>query len=250
MNRRALKWWLLGAVAYLVFLVATFPAQYLADHLTKKMPQLELAGVTGSVFSGSAAQLRYQGMDLGALDWNFDWLAPFTFNVGYRIHVHAEDRDLSGRVDLGFGGIRLKGLEGRVPVASMDRWSPLPPNSVTGSLGLHALQLSFKNGRIVSADGEVDLDDSVLKWPTAATLGSFRMDLSPASGGGIQAAIVDAGSPIRLNASLSLSDQGAYHLKGTLAAKDAGDQATRSLLSGLGQPDSTGQYPFDLSGQW
>jgi hypothetical protein len=189
-------------------------------------------------------------MDLGALDWNFDWLAPFTFSVGYRIHMHAEDRDLSGRMDFGFGGIRLKGLEGRVPVASMDRWSPLPPNSVTGSLGLHALQLSFKDGRMVSAGGEVDLDDSVLKWPTAATLGSFRMDLSPASGGGIQAAIVDAGSPIRLNASLSLSDQGAYHLKGTLAAKDADDQATRSLLSGLGQPDSTGQYPFDLSGQW
>jgi hypothetical protein len=121
---------------------------------------------------------------------------------------------------------------------------------VTGSLGIHLQQLYFKAGRLVSAQGEMDLDDAVLKWPTAATLGSFRIDLSPGSSGGIQAALADVASPIKLNAALSLSDQGAYHLKGTLAPKDVGDQATRTLLSGLGQPDSTDQYPFDLTGQW
>ena len=250
MNRRALRWWLLGAVAYLVFLGLTFPAQYLADHITKKMPQLELAGVEGSVFSGSAAEVRYEGTDLGAVDWHFDWLAPFTLNLGYRIDVHAEDRDLRGRVDMGFGSIHLRDLEGRIPVAAMDRWSPLPPNSVSGSLGLHLKELLFKSGKLASAEGELDLDDAVLKWPSAATLGSFRMDLVPASGAGLQATIADVASPLKLDASLSLSDTGAYHLKGVLAAKDPGDQATRSLLSGLGTPDSTGRYPFDFNGQW
>jgi general secretion pathway protein N len=250
MNRGSLRWWLLGAAAYLVFLGLTFPAQYLADHIVKKMPQLELAGVTGSVFSGSAAEVRYQGADLGAVDWSFDWLAPFSLSIGYRLDVHAEDRDLRGRMDLGMGGIHLRGLEGRIPVAAMDNWSPLPPNSVSGSLGLHLKQLLFKSGKLVSAEGELDLDESVLKWPTTATLGSFRMDLTPASGGGIQAAIADVASPLKLDASLSLSDTGTYHLKGTLAAKDPGDQATRGLLSGLGQPDSTGRYPFDFNGQW
>jgi general secretion pathway protein N len=250
MNRRALRWWLLGAVTYLVFLGANFPAQYLTDHLTKDMPQLEFVGVAGSVFSGSATEVRYQGMDLGAVDWHFDWLAPFSFSIGYGIDVHAEDRDLRGRVDVGLGSIKLRGLEGRIPVAAMDRWSPLPPNSASGSLGLHLQQISFKAGRLVAAEGEVDLDEAVLKWPTAATLGSFRMDLTPASDGGIQATLADVSSPIKLNASLSLSAEGAYHLKGILAAKDAGDQATRSLLAGLGTPDSTGQYPFDLTGQW
>jgi general secretion pathway protein N len=250
MNRRALRWWLLAAVAYLVFLGMSLPAQYLADHIAKKMPQLELAGVTGSVFAGSAAEVRYQGTDLGAVDWHFDWLAPFSFNVGYRIEVHAEDRDLRGRLDLGVGSIHLRGLEGRIPVAAMDRWSPLPPNSVSGSLGVHLKELLFKSGKLISAEGELDLDEAVLKWPTTATLGSFRTDLTPASGGGIQAAIADVASPLKLDASLSLSDTGAYHLKGVLAAKDPGDQATRSLLSGLGQPDSTGRYPFDFNGQW
>jgi general secretion pathway protein N len=250
MNQRALRWWLLGAGAYLVFLGATFPAQYLVDHLSKKMPELEIAGVTGSMLSGSAAELRYQGTDLGAVDWHFDWLAPFTLNIGYRVDVHAEDLDLRGRVDMGFGSIHLRGLEGRIPVVGLDHWSPLPPDSLGGSLGLHLKELSFKSGKLVSAEGELDLDEGVLKWPATATLGGFRADISPASGGGIQAAITDVSSPLKLDASLSLSDTGAYHLKGVLAAKDPADQATRSLLSGLGQPDSTGRYPFDFTGQW
>jgi len=250
MNRSALRWWLLGAVAYLVFLGATFPAQYFADHLVKKVPGLELAGVTGSVFSGSATELRFQGVSLGAMDWDFDWLAPFSFTIGYRLDVHAEDRDLRGRVDMGLGSIHLRGLEGRLPVSAMDRWSPLPPNSVSGSLGLHLKELLFRSGRPVSAEGELDLDEAALRWPATATLGSFRMDLSPLSGGGIQAALADVASPLKLDASLSLSNTGTYHLRGTLAAKDAGDQATRSLLSGLGPPDSIGRYPFDFNGQW
>jgi hypothetical protein len=250
MNRPALRWWLLGAVAYLVFLGATFPAQYLADRLGKKMPELQLVGVEGSLFSGSAQQVSYAGAGLGAVEWHFDWLAPFSFTLGYRVHVQAEDRDLSGRVDMGFRHTYLRGLEGRVPVSALERWLPTPPGSATGSLGVHLKELGFKAGRMDSAEGVLDIDEAVLKWPTSATLGSFHGDVVPVSGGGIKAVITDTASPLKLQATLELGPTGAYHLAGVIGAKDAGDQATRTLLSGLGQPDSTGQYPFDFRGQW
>ena len=250
MSRRALRWWLLGAVAYLVFLGATYPAQYVIERLSKKMPELQFSGVEGSLFSGSAQQISYAGADLGAADWHFDWFAPFSFSLGYRVHVHAEDRDLSARVDLGLKHSYLRGLEGRVPVSALERWLPTPPGSATGSVGLHLKELSFKAGHVDSADGALDLDEVVLKWPSSATLGSFHTDLEPLSGGGIKAVIADSASPLKLQATLELGPTGAYHLAGVLGAKDPGDQATRTLLSGLGTPDSTGQYPFDFKGQW
>jgi general secretion pathway protein N len=250
MNRAALRWWLLGAVAYLVFLGMSFPAQYMAERLDKKMPGLQIAGVEGSLFSGSAQQVVYAGVDLGAVDWHLDWLAPFSLTFGYRIHVHAEDRDLSGRLDMGLKHSYLRALEGRVPVAALEHWLPTPPGSVSGSLGMHLKELSFKSGRMDSAEGILDLDEAVLKWPTAATLGSFHADLAPLSGGGIKAVLADTASPLKLQATLELGASGAYHLSGVLGAKDASDQATRSVLSGLGRPDSTGQYPFDFKGQW
>ena len=250
MNRRALRLCLLGAGAYLVFLVATFPAQYLVNHLAKSEPQLQLTGVTGTLFSGSAAEVRYEGAALGSVGWRFDWLAPFTLSFGYHFDLTAEDRALHGRVDLGLGRIYLRGLEGRVPVSTLEHWLPIPPDSATGYLSLHLDQLVFKGGRLIGAQGSVDLDEAVLKWPAAASLGSFHMDLSPSPGGGFQAAIADAASPLKLRADLSFSPEGVYHLRGTLSARDAGDSATRNLLANLGRADSTGQYPFDFKGQW
>lgn len=249
MNRPALRWWLLGAVAYLVFLSVTFPAQYVADHIVKRFPALQLSGVSGSLFSGSAAEVLYQGSSFGAMDWHFDWLAPFSLSLGYRVHLHAEDRDLRGRVDFGFNRMDLRGLEGRIPVAAFDALLPLPPHSMDGALSPQLKQLSFKAGHLTSAEGELDLDEATLRWPTAATLGSFRMLLNPAADG-IQAQVSDVASPFKLDAAVSLTDAGTYHLSGTLAAHDPGDAATHNLLAGLGHPDSTGQYPFDFKGQW
>lgn len=250
MNRAALRWWLLGAVAYLVFLALTFPAQFLADRVTKAMPELHLIAVDGNLFSGSAQQVAYSGSDLGAVDWHFDWRAPFSLTLGYRVHVHAEDRDLTGRLDVGLRRTYLRDLEGRVTVSALERWLPVPPGSATGNLGVHLKDLAIKDGKLESAEGAMDLEDAILKWPTSATLGSFHADLAPESGGGIKAAIADTSSPLKLQATLQLDVAGAYHVSGVLGPKDPSDQATRSLLAGLGQPDSTGQYPFDFKGQW
>jgi general secretion pathway protein N len=249
MNKRVLRWWLLGAAAYLVFLGANFPAQYLADHISKQLPELQLNGVSGTIFSGSATEVRYQGTAFGAVDWHFDWLAPFTMSLGYRIDLRAEDRDVHGRVDFGFNRISLRSFEGRLPLSVLGSWLPVPPNSLDGFLSPHLKQLTLKAGRLVSAEGELDLDEVSMKWPASAMLGSFKVQLTPAADG-TQAEVADVGSPLKLQASLSFSSEGAYHLAGTLAARDPGDQATRSLLSDLGRPDSTGQYPFDFKGQW
>lgn len=250
MRRAHLRAWLLGTAAFLLFLIAGLPAAYVAPWVERHAPGLQLDGVSGSVFDGRAESVRYGGAGLGAADWSFDWLAPFTASLGYHLHVHDADRDLSARVDKGLGGLRVRGLKGRVSVASLDRWLPLPSHSVSGTLLLDLASLQWKTDRLQSISGQVELDDGVMTWPSAYTLGSFRMELGPASGGGTTAEIHDLASPLRLNAKLSLEADGHYRLTGILAAKDPTDAASRKLLAQLGNPDSTGQYPFDFNGQW
>lgn len=250
MSWRVLRWWLLGAVAYLLFLGFSLPAQFMADRVSRQLPGLRLSGVTGSIFSGSAGDVSWQGSSLGAVEWHFDWLAPFSLTLGYRIAAHTDQQYLNVRVDKGFKRLYLRGVDGRLPVATLSRFLPLPPDSADGSLTLHLGGLILRDGKLESAEGEVDLDNAVLRWPAAATLGSFRGVLTPAAGGGIQAELEDVASPFKFHANLSLSTEGTYHLAGILAAKDPSDQATRQLLANLGNPDSTGQYPFDFKGQW
>jgi len=250
MTRPRLRAWLLGIVAFLVFLIAGLPATYVTPWVSRHVPGLQLDGISGSVLDGSAESARFGATDVGALEWRFDWLALFTASVGYRVHVHDADRDLSARLDTGIGGVHVRDLKGRVSVASLDRWLPLPSHSLSGSLVLDLAQLRLKDGKLQSATGQVELDDAVLTWPSPSTLGSFRMDLEPLSGGGVSADIHDTASPLRLGAKLTLGADGRYHLVGVLAPKDSADTTTRKLLANLGNPDSTGQYPFDFNGQW
>ncbi|HLW74254.1 MAG TPA: type II secretion system protein N [Gammaproteobacteria bacterium] len=250
MKWRSLRWWLFGSLAYLLFLLTMFPAQYITGWLSKHLPGVRLDGVSGTVFSGHADGLQVQGTALGTLQWQFDWRAPFSLSYGYRFQLQSDSGSLSGRVDLRGSSLYLRDLDGRVPVSALERWLPLPNHSVDGSLALHLKELDVKSGRLDSAEGEVELDDGVLSWPRAFTLGSYRMTLAPAAEGGISAELADVVSPLKLRAALSLSPEGAYHLSGVLAPRDPSDPATKSFLAGLGTPDSTGQYPFDFKGQW
>lgn len=250
MTWKTLRWWLFGALTYLLCLLTQFPALYVTGWLGRHAPGVQLDGVSGSVFSGRAEGLRVQGTALGSLQWQFDWLALLSASYGYRFQLTGDGEELGGRIDLRGGRVFLRDLEGHLPVAAVERWLPLPSHSVSGSLGLHLKELDIKGGRLISAEGEAELDDGILSWPQPYTLGSFRVSLSPAAAGGIDAEASDVASSLKLHATLNLSAEGAYHLSGAVRAEDPSDSATRSLLAGFGAPDSTGQYPFDFKGQW
>lgn len=249
MNWRVLRWWLLGLGAYLVFMATLLPAAYLLPRLLRAHPEVRVSGVSGTLWSGDALQLEVQGVPLGAVHWRFDWLALFSFSYGLHLDLSG-DANLGGRLDARGKSLFLRGIDGRLPVSMLEHWLPLPPHSLSGSLRLDLKSLTLKDGRITGAEGEVDLEDATLSWPSSMTLGSFTVTLSPAADGGVAAHISDRQSPLKLQADLKLGSDGAYHLSGLLSPKDAGDTATRDLLANLGPADSTGQHHFDFSGQW
>lgn len=250
MTWRNLRWWLFGTLAYLLFLIATLPASYLNGWLSSRFTDLQLVGLSGTVLSGKAEQLRLQSLPMGALSWHFDWLALFSASYGYRFELEDSDRSLEGRLDARLGRLYLRDIKGHIPLAALDHWLPLPPHSLNGNLGVELKTLELKDSRVTAAEGDVNLENASLAWPAAYALGSFRADLSSASTGGVKAQIVDSASPLNLHADLNLDADGHYHLAGTLAAHNPGDAGSQKLLAYLGSPDATGQYPFDFSGQW
>lgn len=249
MKWRQVRWWLLGACAYALFLVVNLPVSYAESWLAKRLPTLQLSDLSGTLLSGHASQAQFQNQPLGAVSWRFDWLAPFTASYGYRFELQGERQLLQGRVDARFGTIYLRDLSGRVPVAALDRWLPLPPHSIDGLLDIDVRRVVIKDGRLTAAEGDVSLRDANLSWPNAFPLGSYRMTLAPA-GTGVAGQVTDVTSPLKLQCDFTLSPEGRYHLKGWLAARDPGDPIAQKFLAFLGSPDTSGHYPFDYNGQW
>lgn len=56
-------------LAYGVFVVFTFPASFATTRLNAALPQVQVKGVDGTIWSGGAKEIHYQGMPIGALEW-------------------------------------------------------------------------------------------------------------------------------------------------------------------------------------
>lgn len=248
MTRRILRWLLPGILAYLVFLCATFPADYALHGLQPSLPAgMQLNGVSGSIWSGQARQLIIDSVVIGALRWRFDWRAPWHGRLGYHLQLKSGDLQLAGRAAFGRNQqIVIHALTGRVPVARLDHWLPLPRDSVTGQLQFDLPTLVFRQGLPQSADGSVTLTSARLHWPQTAVLGNYRLQLR--SGKTVQGEIRDTGGPLALQAQVSLQSGGVYQVQGTLSARDAASAAAQ-LLPYLGVPDAGGRYRFDFTGR-
>lgn len=60
---------LLLLLAYAVFAIATLPASFATRRINAALADVEINAVDGSVWSGSANDINYQGVALGALEW-------------------------------------------------------------------------------------------------------------------------------------------------------------------------------------
>jgi hypothetical protein len=61
---------LLLLLAYAVFAIATLPASFATKRIDAALADVEVNAVDGSIWSGSANAINYQGVALGALEWS------------------------------------------------------------------------------------------------------------------------------------------------------------------------------------
>ena len=251
MKRHTWRWGLLGLTAYLLFLLATLPAVYATAWLEKRLPQVQLAGVDGSIWSGAAREFTYSGRSWGALRWHFDWRAPFSGHLGYRLQLHGAGNTLQGRIAASAAGtLFFQDVRGQLPVTEIELWVPLPPGSIDGTLSLQLVRLVLAHGRPIAAQGNVTLTGATLNWPQAVALRRYQLKLRTHSGTGIEGSLLDTSGPLMLQGTLNLAPDGHYQLSGRLASRDPGDAAISHLLQYLGPVNAAGNHPFQFSGQW
>jgi hypothetical protein len=68
---------LLLLFVYLAFVVFTFPASFATSRINAAVPQVQVKGVDGTIWSGGASDIHYQGIAIGALDWKAQPLGVF-----------------------------------------------------------------------------------------------------------------------------------------------------------------------------
>ncbi len=249
MKRRTLALVLLGLLAYLGFLIATFPAGWAYALAKPRLDPLgiKLYAVEGTVWDGRLGAMDIHGRRLPELQWR---VRPTALLLG-RLHT---------RLDVGEG--RLQGelelsVDGRLRLAPVAVHWPLP--ELLQQLQLAALPLEGviqgQLQRLEIADGLPRAADGTLTWrgaasgpPMAAKLGDLQLVLETRDDG-IHGRFRDGGGPLGLGGSLRLAPDGAWRLELQLTPREGRQSPVGRLIAFLGRPDAQGRVVLRRSGR-
>ncbi|HEU4617172.1 MAG TPA: type II secretion system protein N [Gammaproteobacteria bacterium] len=245
------SWLALGLGAYVAFAVSSIPASTVYKLFAP--PDLRLAGLDGTVWSGGAALGSVGPLSLHDVRWDIAALPLVTGRLSGRVEGRLADGFVETNVSATPSRVVLTGLSASTSVPALGTLLPL--KGVEGLVSVALEELRLQNGWPTKAVGKVrvaQLAVPPLMPGTAAgliALGDYEIVLKEGDGEGIAAEIHDAGGPLEVAGTLTLDPAGNYKLEGVAAARrDAPEELVQGLKLMTGEPDSSGRRPFSLSG--
>ena len=247
--KRVIRLAALGVGAYLLILIATFPAARISASLEDQVADLAMNGVSGSVLSGQAVQVVYQGLDLGTVHWQFRPLPLLLGRLEYRLaldnpantgHLNA-GKTLTGRTYMDDVDIEI------LPDRLVNNYSLVAFNS-SGTMQL--LFDTFSPGDDYSGEvaGRVQWRDAVILEPVNLVLGQLEMDVS--SEDGQLVGRFDNSGDLGVSGEVALSPVNEYQVDLILRPVAGIDADTRDILEQYSQRQANGDYRIELSGQF
>jgi general secretion pathway protein N len=242
--------WRIGAIGvavYLLILFATFPVTRITGSIEQRLDGVLLRGVSGSLWSGQAARVVYQGNDIGAVHWQFRPLRLLTGDIEYRIELLDEQGGGSGLLALSFGGrVHGRDLDLQLPPAGLiNRFSPI--GVVTGGSLVLQLQHFELPGKLPAAiQGTLRWQGARLSSPMELELGDLALDL--ASAGDDLVATVAEGGRLGLSGKISLQAGGRYAVDLQLHPSSAAGDEVRGVLDTLMRRLPDGGYQLAATG--
>jgi general secretion pathway protein N len=234
---------LLGVVAYLIFAVATLPAQLLTSRLE---PSIAAAGVHGTVWNGQAQVVQIGNARVGSVAWK---LRALPLLIG-RLQGDLKVTRVDGFAQGGFkarlsGAVEFHDLTASTPLTSLSAG----PGGWTGTVNAKLAKLALSNGWPVQAEGTIEILDLTGPANRPANMGGYKITFPPGSSGDeLVGALSDLGGPLNLAGNVRLKSDRSYVVEGAVAARPEAPQSVANSLQYLGPPEADGRRPFSIAG--
>jgi len=233
-----------GLLAFFLVLVSTFPANVAYRWFAP--PEIQLSGISGSIWHGRAAE----GLAAGAYFRDLSWrLKPLAL-LGGKLAFATDSSPASGRlhtdVAVGLNGtITFSGLSGTLPLTLVH--PAFQQNGLSGDISLQFDHLVLKDGLPVEARGSVTISGFFVPTLSAGVLGDFRAEFQTTDRG-ITASLDDLSGVLDVAGVITVSPDRSYSLIGEVAARPGAPPSVEQQLQYLGSPNERGQRPFRFEG--
>ncbi|HZD52325.1 MAG TPA: type II secretion system protein N [Woeseiaceae bacterium] len=226
-------------------LIVLFPARVAYHWIAPDT--VRLSGITGTVWSGTAAEGSFGGVYVSNLTWRFRPLALLTGKAGYSIAGDPVSGSFAGNVAIGPGGaIHLSDLSARLRIAAVSSLGMVA--GVDGMIDLQFDSLVLRDGLPVRGSGTVQVVDLVARQLSSSPLGDYRARIRTLKDV-VSGEIEDVSGVLDVAGTLELRPDRSYALIGKVAATDGAPARVVQQLGYLGSPDANGMRSFRLEGR-
>jgi len=236
---------LLTILSVVVALVITFPARIAYQWMSP--PFVQMSGIQGTVWNGSAREFATNGVYLRELTWRMHPLGLFTGKANYDISGTPVSGFFESKVTLSLGGtLTLSNLSASVPLQMFEDAANIA--GLRGNASLQFERLELAAGRAAAMDGTVDVANLLVPILGSTSLGGYRAEFYTQNNG-IVASVEDTDGVVDLAGSLQLNPDKTYAFRGQVAAKPNASDSLKNQLRYLPKNDR-GQHELSLEGQY
>lgn len=235
----------IGLVTLVVGLLVFFPARvayrwFLPDTIS-------IAGISGSVWSGSAREAYANGIYVRDLEWRMQPLALLSGGIGFAIEASPQTGFINSNIKLGFGGlISFDELTASLPLQVLESSFGIP--GLRGTANIQFTRLVVDDGLPIKADGAIDVTDLVIPTLYRGSIGGYRAELFTQDTG-VMASVEDADGVIDVAGSLRLLADRNYEFIAQIAPKNDTPESVRRQMQFLGSANDRGQHELRLEGR-
>ena len=235
----------LGLIVFLAIMVTTFPARVAYTWFAPA--ELQLSGIEGSIWNGSAAEGFAAGAYIQNINWQLKPMALMSGNLAYQTSSNPASGSMTSEVAVGMSGeLTLSNLTGKLP---LDLVHPaFQQNGIRGDISLEFDSVVISNGMPSTVVGSVTIADFFVPDLSTSPLGDFKADFNTTDGN-VVGSVKDIDAVIDVAGTITLNSDRSYAFIGTVAPTSATPASIVNQLVFLGSANQYGQHDFRFEGR-
>mgnify|MGYP003299299854 CR=1 FL=1 len=236
---------LVSLFALLLMLILQFPAITAINSINKN--NLKVNGVNGTVWKGSASEISSNEIYLRQTKWKIVPSELLKGNLTFDISTYPYNGQLKFNLILDLmNNLSATDIKGNFPNDILEIIAPFL--GISSEINMNIKSLSLNNKDINQLEGQILLNNLVMKGISNRVLGSYKIDLFERNGE-IYGSIDDISGEVDIAATMSLTLSGKYIIDGAVSAKQNTSNQVRTILSFLGAENENGQRSFRFEGE-